>query len=340
MPDQGVPHALAHRGSAGRHFRRAGQHGRGRLALPFLRHHQGVGLAGRPGRDRIHVPRSDSGDRGAGTLRRAVQPHRGRQDLPAPVRRHDHQVRRRPTSAAHLRRRRPHRPRHAAYAVPAVVEARRALHDRILRPGSDLRRGRRVPRRAGAGYGRRLAASIPRARRGAGHRRLRSRVFQRYFRAHLHRRRRRFGAARWFAAAGHGIRPVPPHRHLRRGLPDHRRRTRRRRHPAQQQWRTLHGTLCAALQGPGFARCGVAFDDGRNPRRPRRGRAQGSHSARPDPLGSGSHQREVARHRRKRAYLRGRGRDQTADPGAAHRALQHGRHSHQLPRRSGAQGRR
>ena len=32
---------------------------------------------------------------------------------------------------------------------------------------------------------------------------------------------------------GHGIRAVPPHRHLRRRLPDHRRRTRRRRLPHQ-----------------------------------------------------------------------------------------------------------
>jgi succinate dehydrogenase hydrophobic anchor subunit len=41
-----------HRGGTGRHFRRARQHGRRRLALPFLRHHQGFGLARRPGRHR------------------------------------------------------------------------------------------------------------------------------------------------------------------------------------------------------------------------------------------------------------------------------------------------
>ena len=35
------------------------------------------------------------------------------------------------------------------------------------------------------------------------------------------------------AAAGHGVRAVPSHRHLRRRLPDHRRRARRGRHPAQ-----------------------------------------------------------------------------------------------------------
>lgn len=39
------------------------------------------------------VPRGDPGDHRAGAPGRAVQPHRGRQDLPAPVRRHDHALR-------------------------------------------------------------------------------------------------------------------------------------------------------------------------------------------------------------------------------------------------------
>ncbi len=37
------------------------------------------------------------------------------------VRRHDHRIRRGPPGAAHLRRGRPHRPRHAAHALPAVA---------------------------------------------------------------------------------------------------------------------------------------------------------------------------------------------------------------------------
>ena len=61
----------------------------------------------------------------ARALRRAVLAHRGRPDLPAPVRRHDHALRQ-GHRAAHLRRRRPHRPRDAAHAVPAVAEARGA----------------------------------------------------------------------------------------------------------------------------------------------------------------------------------------------------------------------
>src|SRR6476646_7175239 len=62
---------------------------------------------------------------------------------------------------------------------------------------------------------------------------------------YLHGRRQRHGAARRPAAAGHGVRAVPPDRHLRRGLPDHRGRARRGRLPHQQQWRTLHGALRA-----------------------------------------------------------------------------------------------
>src|ERR1044071_7633600 len=48
-------------------------------------------------------------------------------------------------------------------------------------------------------------------------------------RAHLHGRRQCHGAARRPAAAGHGVRAVPPDRHLRRRLPHHRRVARRRR---------------------------------------------------------------------------------------------------------------
>ena len=47
------------------------------------------------------------------------------------------------------------------------------------------------------------------------------------------------------AAAGHGVRPVPPHGHLRRRLPDHRGRARRGRLPHQLRGRALHGALCA-----------------------------------------------------------------------------------------------
>ena len=73
-------------------------------------------------------------------------------------------------------------------------------------------------------------------------------------RAYLHRRRRRHGGARGPAAAGHGVRAVPPDRHLWLGLPDHRRRAGRGRLPDQLRRRAVHGTLCADLQGSGQPR--------------------------------------------------------------------------------------
>ena len=71
---------------------------------------------------------------------------RGRQDLSAPVRRHDHGLRQ-GHRAAHLRRRRPHRPCHAAHHVrPGAAPPDRILH-RIFRHRPDHGRRRPLPRR-------------------------------------------------------------------------------------------------------------------------------------------------------------------------------------------------
>ena len=130
---QGVPDPLAHGRGAGRHRRRARQHERGRLALAHVRHRQGRRLARRPGRDRISLPQRAGGGLRARALGPAVLAPRGRrQDLPAPVRRHDHALRQ-GHRAAHLRRRRPHRPRHAAHHVrPVAAALGRVLH-RVFR---------------------------------------------------------------------------------------------------------------------------------------------------------------------------------------------------------------
>ena len=93
---------------------------------------------------------------------------------------------------------------------------------------------------------------------GARDRRLWPRLFLRDLGPYLHRRRQRHGGARRPAAAGHGVRAVPPHRHLWRGLPHHRRRARRRRLSRQFRGRALHGALCAQRQGPRLARRGLA----------------------------------------------------------------------------------
>ena len=179
------PDAQPHGGGAGRHQRRARQHGRRRLALALLRHHQGLGLARRPGRHRVHVQGSAGRGHRAGALRRAVLAHQRRAHLPASLRRHDHPLRQ-GHRAAHLRRGRPHRPRHAAHAVPAVAQAPRGVLHRVLRDRSH-HAGRRVPRRGGAGPGHGPAASLPRAHVDPRHRRLRPRVFLLHLGAHLHR---------------------------------------------------------------------------------------------------------------------------------------------------------
>ena len=88
--------------------------------------------------------------------------------------------------------------------------------------------------------------------------------------AYLHGRWQCHGAARRSAAAGHGIRAIPSDRHLRRRLPDHRRRARRGRLSHQCRRRTLHGALCALGEGSRAARHGLTRHDHGDPRRPRR----------------------------------------------------------------------
>ena len=67
------------------------------------------------------------------------------------------------------------------------------------------------------------------------------------------------------AAAGHGVHTVSSDGDLWRGLPDHGRRARRGRNPAQLQGRALHGALCAERQGSRVARRREPRDDDRNP---------------------------------------------------------------------------
>ena len=187
---QGVSDPLAYGRGARRHLGGARQHAPGRLALAHVRHRQGVGLARRPGRDRIHGAQRARGGLRARTLGRAVLAHRGRQDLSAAVRRHDAGLRQGP-GAAHLRRRRPHRPRHAAHHVrPGAAALRRILH-RVLRHRPDHGRPGHLPRRDRAEARRRHAASLPRPDHHPRDRRLRPRLRLLHLGAYLHRRRRR-----------------------------------------------------------------------------------------------------------------------------------------------------
>ena len=159
---------------------------------------------------------------------------------------------------------------------PGAAACGRVLH-RIFRHRPDHGRRGPLPRRRGAQHGRRHDPPLQRQHDHPRHRRLWPHLFLLHLGAYLHRRRQRHGAARRPAAAGHGIRPVPSDRHLRRRLPDHRGRARRRRLSGQFGRRALHGALRAVGQGSRLARRGVALDDHRNPRRPRRRQAEGSH---------------------------------------------------------------
>ena len=89
------------------------------------------------------------------------------------------------------------------------------------------------------------------------------------------------------AAAGHGVRAVPPDRHLRRRLPDHRGRARRGRLSRQFRGRALHGALRAVGQGPCLARRRLALHDAGDPRGPRRRQEQGPHLPASRPSRSG-----------------------------------------------------
>ena len=129
--------------------------------FPLLRHDQGIGLAGRPGRDRVHVQGRTVGRDRARALRRAVLTDRGRSHLPAAVRWHDDALRQ-GHGAADLRGGRPHRACDAAHALPAVTQARGAFLRRVLRDRPD-HAGRSLPWRRRPRHGRRHAAPVPRA---------------------------------------------------------------------------------------------------------------------------------------------------------------------------------
>ena len=164
--------------------RLAGQHERGQLVLAHVRHRQGLGLAGRPGRHRIHVPRSAERRVRARALRHAVRPQPRRHHLPAPVRRPHRQLRRE-AGPARLCRRRPHRPRAAAH----LYQQRRRAHPVLRRmdgagPAAQRSGRRRGRDRPGNGNGRDLHPGSQ--DHGAGHRR-RPHLGRFHQRLHQHR---------------------------------------------------------------------------------------------------------------------------------------------------------
>ncbi len=111
-----------------------------------------------------------------------------------------------------------------------------------------------MQRRGGSATGHRRASRLPRKGDDVRHRRFRQDVEGDLQRALADRRPAGGGAAARPAAGGHGVLPVPSHRHLQAGHSADRSRARRRRGVHQRQGRALHGALHAHDEGPGAAR--------------------------------------------------------------------------------------
>ena len=122
------------------------------------------------------------------------------------------------------------------------------------------------------------------------HRRLRADVPHHLQRLRQHRRRAGAAGPPRGAPGGHGVLPVPPHRHPGPGHPDHRGGARRGRHPAQPPGGAFHGALRAHAAGPGAPGHDQPGHHGGDPgrqrgaRRPahRRLRVPGRHAPRQD----------------------------------------------------------
>ena len=109
----------------------------------------------------------------------------------------------------------------------------------------------------------------------------------------------------------------------------------------QQRGRALHGALRAEREGSRLARRRQPLDDDGDQRRARRRAGRGPHLPQPPAPRARGHRQPPARHLRIRPHLRRRRRRHRSDPGHPDRALQHGRHPDQLPRRGGdLEGRR
>ena len=146
--EQGPPRALALGGRRRRDQRRDQR--RRRLALPRLRHRQGLGLPRRPGRDRNHVLGGPRGGDAPRAHRRHLPPQRGGRARPARLRRR--------LDEAHRLRRRHHRPGDPARALRAA-DAATTRRWSATRSGSSPRCVQRRGRRAAAGRSRATCAA-------------------------------------------------------------------------------------------------------------------------------------------------------------------------------------
>ena len=219
-------------------------------------------------------------------------------------------------------------------------ELDRVLH-RVFRHRPDHGRRRSLPRRRLHQDGRRHDPPLPRAADDPGDGRLRPRLFS----ATSAHTCTGDGNAPWCCApacrfAGHGIRAVPPDRHLRRGLPDHRGRARRGRLPTNANGERFMERYAPSVRDLA-SRDVVSRAMTMEIREAAASARSKDHIFLHRPSRPEDPARAPARHFGEREDFRRRRRDEGADPGAADRPLQHGRHPDELSRRGADQeGRR
>ena len=325
--DQALSHPLPYRRRPGRHRRRARQPGRRPLGMAHVRHRQGRRLPGRPGRGRDPGREAIESGHRARAHGPAVQPHAGRADRPAALRRPHPQLRR-GAGAPRLLRGRPHRPHDPPDPLPAVHQDTACILRRISRPRPA--RGRQTAAAAAwSPFASPTASSTsstprrcssPRAASGGCSRSpptpTRSPATASRWPTAAACRWRTWSSSSSTRPASTGMGILSPRRPAARAA------------SAQRQGRAVHGALRADADGPGPARHGLPRDLHGDPRRPRASAARTTSTSTCATWAAQGHRGEAARHHRLRPHLPGRRADHRAGAHPADRPLRDGRHPH------------
>ena len=180
------------------------------MALAYVRHGERLRLAWGSGCDCVHDSSCEVGGSGARALRSSLQPYRGRTNLSACFRRHEHTLRG-GSGTAYMRGCGQNRSCNSTCAVPAEFACAGEVFRGVLRHRSDGTSGQ-VPRRGCVESCGRFVASFSGCAHNFGDRRLWSDLFFVHRSAQSNGRRLGDGLARRTALAGHGVRTISPPR--------------------------------------------------------------------------------------------------------------------------------